>query len=442
MIRLVSTRSSTAMRGVLRRRGGSSSFALSNHNGAMIGSVSDPEEAHGQHSRTSTPFIGSARSLSTNSRTSCESNNSASSDGTVFTNGDSVPPVDGGSTFTVPWFGSSPIQPEEPAVEASATTVASLTSDAVVTTGGLDWDPTWYNPADKCIDVIHSIHDMTGYTYAGSIVLGTFVVRVGLFPLFVMSQRNTSRMAHMRPEMEVLKNKIDRMGQKADQETQMKMAIQMKALFAKYECNPMKGLLLPFIQAPIFMSMFFGLKKMPDYFPDDLSTGGVLWFPDLSIPDATLALPILSALTFLGMIEIGKKEMMATNPAQGQLFVNGMRGLSAAMVVFTYSFPASVFCYWMCNNTVSLVQAALFKVPFIRSSLGIWEPPKPVPGAPPPAGFMEQIQSAMGTKKKDTDDPLERIKAHNETIETQKRAAAVSSAGRTRTNKRGRAKRH
>jgi YidC/Oxa1 family membrane protein insertase len=424
------------MRGVLRRRGGSSSFALSNSNGAMIGSVSDPEEAHGQNSR----------GMSTTSRTSCESsssnNNSASSDSTVFTNGDSVPPVsDGGSTFTVPWFGSSPIQPEAPAVEASATTVASLASDAVVTTGGLDWDPTWYNPADKCIDVIHSIHDMTGYTYAGSIVLGTFVVRVGLFPLFVMSQRNTSRMAHMRPEMEALKSKVDRMGQKPNQETQMKMAMQMKALFAKYECNPAKGLLLPFIQAPIFMSMFFGLKKMPDYFPDDLSTGGVLWFPDLSIPDATLALPVLSALTFLGMVEIGKKEMMATNPAQGIMFVNGMRGLSVLMVAFTYTFPASVFCYWMCNNTVSLVQAAAFKVPFIRSSLGIWEPPKPVPGAPPPAGFMEQIQSAMGTKKKDTDDPLERIKAHNETIETQKRAAAVSSAGRTRTNKRGRAKR-
>ena len=77
------------------------------------------------------------------------------------------------------------------------------------------------------------------------------------------------------------------------------------------------------------------------------------------------------------------------------MFVTVFRGLSVFMVPLTMNFPASLFCYWVTNNVYSLGQTILFKVPALKKSFGIWDPPKPVPGAPPQKGFMEELKSTF-----------------------------------------------
>jgi len=243
-----------------------------------------------------------------------------------------------------------------------------------------------------------------------------------MFPLFVGSQKNNSRMAHMKPELDVLYGKVEKC-RSDDHESKQKLVLQTQALYKRYDVKFYKAL-APILQAPVFMSMFFGLRKMPDYFEEELSTGGIYWFTDLTASDPFYIMPIFSALSFLLMMEMGKEQLMANNPNHAKTMMLFFRGLAVVMVPITMNFPCAVFCYWTTNNTLSLCQNALFKMEPVRKMFGIWEPPKPVPGAPPPKGIMESMQEAIGkAKNKNSNANLaDQIKAHNELVESKQRA--------------------
>lgn len=294
------------------------------------------------------------------------------------------------------------------------------------------WDPHWYNLADQAIHIINAFHGASGLNYAYSIIGVTAIARVFLFPIFVKGQRTQSRMAHMQPELQAIKARIDKLGSDADRETQIKYGLQMKALFKKYDCNPLTAMVVPMVQAPFFMSMFFGLRKMPDFFPEELSTGGIFWFQDLTMTDPYYILPSFSALTFLIMIEKGKEQMMATNPAQGEMMVNIFRGMSVVMFPVAIGFSTAVLCYWVTNNTITLIQSVMFHNPTIRRQLGIWEPPKPVPGAPAPKGFMESVTEVTEKLQGKAVSEEDKIHAHNERVENRKKATKLSRAARVR----------
>jgi YidC/Oxa1 family membrane protein insertase len=303
------------------------------------------------------------------------------------------------------------------------------------------WDPIWYNVADNAIHTVNAFRDFSGLGYGEAVVGVTVLVRLGLFPLFVKLQRNSARMAHMQPEMRTLKAKLDAMGDNADQETQIKYGLQMRALFKKYECNPFSSLVAPMVQIPVFMGMFFGLRKMPDFFGADLSKEGLFWFSDLTVCDPFYILPVLSATTMLASVELNKDQMLATNPAQGQIMVNVFRAMSIVMVPAIANFPALLNLYWLTNNSITALQATAFRNASIRKALNIWEMPKPVPGMPQPQGIMETIQNTVQRKPSEA----EKIKDHNEAVDNKKKVAAMTmgsnSGGTTRGRKKFRAKR-
>lgn len=308
---------------------------------------------------------------------------------------------------------------------------ASATASTVQQTA-LPWDPHWYNLADQAINVINFFHAQTDLNYALSIFGVTCIARVFLFPIFVKGQKTQSRMAHMQPELAAVKARIDAAGPNIDRDTQVKYGMQMKALFKKYDCNPMNALIVPAVQTPFFMSMFFGLRKMPDYFPEELSTGGIWWFKDLTATDPYFILPALSALSFYIMIENGKEQMIASSPAQGPVMVNIFRGMSIIMFPVACGFSTAVLCYWVTNNSITLMQSVAFQNPTVRKRLGIWDPPKPVPGAGQPKGFVESIQDAAGKMQGTVQTEEQKMQAHNDAIENKKKAAKRSKAARVR----------
>ena len=285
------------------------------------------------------------------------------------------------------------------------------------------WNPVWYNIADQAVHGINAVRDLSGLGYGESIIAATLVVRIALFPLFVKLQRNSARMAHMQPEMQALKKKMDAMGSNVDQETQVKFGLQMRALFKKYDCNPLSSLVAPIVQIPVFMGMFFGLRKMPEYFGPEMSVEGLLWFHDLTAFDPYYVLPVASAITMLASIELNKAQMVATNPGQGQLMLNIFRSMSIVMVPAIAAFPASLNLYWLVNNTFTAIQAGLFQNKKVRKALGIWEMPKPVPGMPIPKGIMQTIEDAV--HRKPTEGEL--IKTHNEKVENKKKIATIAN---------------
>lgn len=315
------------------------------------------------------------------------------------------------STSSLPSFGSSPITPE----------VDTATTEAVANAiAATPFEATWW-PSDQCLLLLNYVHDLSGFPYAYTIAATTLGVRLILFPLFVKGQRNSSRMAHMQPELKLMKDNLDRMGGNPDVQTQQRYMNQTKALFKKYDCNPLMGVAAPLASAPFFLSMFFSLKNAPEHFPELLSTGGMLWFPDLTLPDPYFIMPVLSAATFLAMTELGKEQMMASDPAKGAMITNVFRAMAIVMVPLTAHFNSAVFVYWMVNNSFSLFQTLLLKQGPVKKAFGIWDPPKPVPGQET-RSIMEEVKRLMTKKEEETNAlAADRIKAHNEIVAQQKK---------------------
>ena len=203
------------------------------------------------------------------------------------------------------------------------------------------WDPKWWNFADHAVSAVTFVNDTSGFGMAASILIVTCSVRALILPLAIRGQRASSRMAHLQPELAMLKKRYEALGTPSQAEQQA-FAKNMQALFKRYEVTPFAALATPLIQAPMFIGMFFGMKKLPDLFPEACANGGLWWFTDLTVPDPTYILPIACGISFIATIESGKDQMIDSNPQHGPVIVNAFRAMAVVMIPVITSFPAAM----------------------------------------------------------------------------------------------------
>src|ERR671921_2304219 len=168
----------------------------------------------------------------------------------------------------------------------------------------------------------------------------TVIVRTVLFPLTVKQVKSMRAMQDLRPEMERIRAKYKDNKQKQHEEV-------MK-LDQESGVNPFGSCLPLLVQLPIFITMFYVIKDF-GYTHPDFTSGGILWFQDLSVQDPFYVLPILSAVTMLAASEITSEHI---DPQQRWL----MRTLPVVFTVFLLTFPAGLFMYWITSNLVTLGQ--------------------------------------------------------------------------------------
>jgi YidC/Oxa1 family membrane protein insertase len=293
------------------------------------------------------------------------------------------------------------------------------------------WDPKWWNLADQAVNSVNFLHDITGMQYAGSIVVTTCILRLCILPLAIRGQRAASRLAHLQPELQMLKKRYEELGTPTQAETRA-FTEQVRALFKRYDVKPFASIVTPFVQAPIFIGMFFGMRKMPELFPEQLSTGGLWWFSDLTVPDPTYLLPLACGISFFATIEAGKDQMLDANPEYGPTIVNAFRALSLVMVPVITTFPSAMLCYWVPNNFITLVQSVTLRNDFVKKQFGIWDRPKPIPGQATDKGFVETMESLVKQVRGEPTTDKEKMKRHNQEIETKRRMQQVSKAARAR----------
>lgn len=154
-------------------------------------------------------------------------------------------------------------------------------------------------------------------------------------------------MQELRPEMDKIRAKYKDNRQK-QQEEQMK-------LFQENKVNPLGGCLPLLVQMPIIIGIFYVIRKFgggvagAEALYPSFTTGGILWFQNLTDNDPLYILPVLSAVTMLASMEITNKAM---EPQQRWL----MRLMPIGITVFLWSFPAGLFVYWITSNIITFVQ--------------------------------------------------------------------------------------
>jgi YidC/Oxa1 family membrane protein insertase len=223
--------------------------------------------------------------------------------------------------------------------------------------------------------LLETIHHV-GFTWAWSIIVLTFMVRLALVPLTVKQQQSMRRMTALQPELKKLQAKY-----KHDRQV---LNEKMMEFYRENNTNPFGSCLPIVVQIPIFIGLFY-LLRSPERF---IEPGDDLSFLFGFIEDITTHLKDLptSTLAILMVIyvssQVGSMLLMPStaDPRMKYLFA-GMPILFAVFIV-NQAFPAGLMLYWITTNLWTCAQAGVIRHVF-----------------PPPA-FVE-----MQAAKKRGDDP-------------------------------------
>ena len=245
--------------------------------------------------------------------------------------------------------------------------------------GELGW---W--PSDLMLQLLNDVHLTLDVPWWGAIALTTVAMRLLLSPLQVMSMKNLANIQRLKPEMDAIAARLHTSGL-SDETAKAEYAAQSKELYAVNECHPYRSLIMPVVQMPFAMALFFALKDMAETFPS-VADGGALWFADLSTADASLYLPILSSAAFLATVELSQKlnpMPMHDDAAAKQALMMSvvMRTMAVLMIPLTMDLPAGVFVYILSATSCIGLQTAVLAAPSVKLALGV-----PLPPPPPPDG--------------------------------------------------------
>ncbi|KAK2863059.1 hypothetical protein Q5P01_002592 [Channa striata] len=246
-----------------------------------------------------------------------------------------------------------------------------------------------YTPVGLIQNCLEFMHIDLGLPWWGAIVVGTVLARLAVFPVIVKGQREAAKLNNVMPEMTKLTNRMTEAKQSGNKFEFAKAYSELNLFQKKHDVNPLRGFLVPLVQAPIFISSHLSRS----FYILPLAVTGTMFF----------------------ILELGAESGIDNPNLRAMKTV--FRIMPLVILPLTINFPTAVFTYWLTSNCFSLVQVALLRHPLIRERLKIQERIKhPASALPQNDGFITSIKK--GWKNAQLAQQLEerekRIKSHLE----------------------------
>jgi YidC/Oxa1 family membrane protein insertase len=256
--------------------------------------------------------------------------------------------------------------------------------------------PITANVLQPLIDVFESVliffHDSVGASWGLSIILLTIVVRAALLPLAVKQFRSMQALQRIAPHLKVLQEKYKNDKQRLQQET-------MK-FYQEHKVNPFASCLPLVAQLPVFLSLFYMLRKdlrhdiCPDINPANVANpkpcgqtdASQFWFIHDITDKATGTVLAVLLVLYVGTQLVSSLLMMTATADKNQKMI--MLALPFLFVGFVFGFPAGLIMYWITTNIWTIGQQQ-----FLRRVIGHGE----VPALPILAGATAGGGSASGS---------------------------------------------
>ena len=163
-----------------------------------------------------------------------------------------------------------------------------------------------YTPVGIIQHALEFLHVQANMPWWAAIATMAALLRVALLPLAVSMQQNTARMFNIQPEVSRILLNMQQCSKMGDQVGQAQEGLKLAELYREHRVNPFKMFFMPLVQMPIFLTFFMAIRRMAAAPVESMKTGGLWWFPDLTIPDPTFSLPLLTCVNFLINIEVSK----------------------------------------------------------------------------------------------------------------------------------------
>lgn len=226
---------------------------------------------------------------------------------------------------------------------------------------------SYTTPVGLIENLTEFISASTGMPWAVGIALTTVLLRATMLPLIVKSMRNNVKLTNIGPEMQLLAERLKAAGKSGDKSATALYSSKLQKLMEDNDCHPLRSFVPILVQMPLFISVFFAIRKMAELPVESLKHGGYLWFTDLTLQDPYYALPFIASCTMFLSIELGSEGVKHSQP----MVKNLLRAMPFVLLPVSASFPTGLFMYWISANLISLSQVLLFRVPFLRTALKI-----------------------------------------------------------------------
>lgn len=180
-----------------------------------------------------------------------------------------------------------------------------------------------------------------GLSYGWILVVFGVAVRLILWPLNQKAMRSSMQMQRIQPYLAEIQTKY-----KGDP---TKLQAEMMRVYKEHGMSPfssLSGCVPMLIPLPVFFALFF-------VFQNTIEFRGVsfLWFPDISLKDPLYVLPVLVAITAMGLSYIGMRGMKANEQQKMMMYL-----MPAMMMVIFFNMASGLNLYYFVQNLASLPQ--------------------------------------------------------------------------------------
>ncbi len=201
-------------------------------------------------------------------------------------------------------------------------------------------DYGWLWPIAKLLFLgLQFFHGIVG-NWGWSIILLTILVKLILWPLSSKSYRSMAKMRVIAPEMQRMKEEFG--------EDRMRFSQEMMALYKREQVNPLSGCLPLLLQMPIFLALYWVLMESVEL----RHAPWLAWIQDLSAMDPWFILPLLMGVTMYVQQSLNPQP---ADPMQAKVF----KFMPIIFTGFMLFFPAGLVLYWICNNSITILQQGL-----------------------------------------------------------------------------------
>lgn len=189
-------------------------------------------------------------------------------------------------------------------------------------------------------DALVGMHSVTGLPWWASIMALTLTLRLCLFPLLVRTTKHNVRMQAVNPQFTGIMKRMSESQKSGDQVGTQLAQQQLKTLMKEHDVSPFRGLILPLVSMPLFLSLFFGIRKLAELPLPQLHAGGFGWVTDLTLADPYFILPVTSLAFQVLVFAMGADTPAASSQRMMAHFRNGFIVASPLMLYVISGFPA------------------------------------------------------------------------------------------------------
>ncbi|KAJ3039585.1 Mitochondrial inner membrane protein oxa1 [Rhizophlyctis rosea] len=251
-----------------------------------------------------------------------------------------------------------------------------------------------WSPVGIAEQLLEAVYVTTGLPWWATIACTTVLIRITLFPIVIKMQRSLRKMAEIMPQMKPIQEEIQAARAAKDPVAAREATIKMMDLYKANNVTPFTGF-LPFVQAPFFISFFWGLKSMADKGVPGFERGGFGWVTDLTVPDPYYILPAVAGVGMLTVFEIGA-ETGGVKPPGSEFMKYFLRAMAVLGIPLTGYLPPAVFCYWITSNIFSIFQVLLLKQKSVRKFFNLPDP-KAATATPTPTANISFADATSAT---------------------------------------------